>query len=165
MFKWVGPIASKKQLLFSKKGNGIVINTLEDAKNVKTIGTLREDAKEQYLKQQGFTNIHSSNTWPSALKMLMSDRVNLLTQTDLDIAVVAKEAGIDLDKMEAVHTLKTTILYIGVSKETSDEIVKPWQSTLDEIKRDGTFEQTIRKWAEHYNSSNWVFKDGMLQVE
>ena len=30
-FKWIGPIAFKKQLLFAKKGSGIVINSLEDA--------------------------------------------------------------------------------------------------------------------------------------
>ena len=165
MFNWVGPIAIKKILFFAKKGSGIVIDSLEDAKKVERIGTLREDSKEQYLKRNGFTNTYSNNSWHSALKMLMKERVSLLTQTDLDIAPVAKEVGVDLEKIEAVYTIKTSTLYIGVSKTSSNKVVKQWQSVLDDIKKDGTFEHLIRKWAKYYNAPNWQFKDGTLQIE
>ena len=40
-FKWVGPLATKRDILVAKKGSGIKINSLEDAKKVKCIGTYR----------------------------------------------------------------------------------------------------------------------------
>ncbi|NIQ88108.1 MAG: transporter substrate-binding domain-containing protein, partial [Deltaproteobacteria bacterium] len=34
-FKWIGPLATKRDILVAKKGSGITINSLEDAKKVK----------------------------------------------------------------------------------------------------------------------------------
>jgi hypothetical protein len=56
-FKWIGPIAEKRDILAAKKGSGIKIDNLEDAKKVAYIGTLRDDTKEIFLKKQGFTNL------------------------------------------------------------------------------------------------------------
>jgi polar amino acid transport system substrate-binding protein len=35
IFKWVGPLATKRDILVAKKGSGTRINSLEDAKKVK----------------------------------------------------------------------------------------------------------------------------------
>ena len=43
----------------ARKESGIKIDTLEDAKKVKRIGTLREDTRERFLKEHGFTNLES----------------------------------------------------------------------------------------------------------
>ncbi len=56
-FKWVGPLATKRDILVAKKGTNLVINSLEDAKKVRRIGVLRNDTKEEYLEMQGFTNL------------------------------------------------------------------------------------------------------------
>ena len=56
-FKWVGPLATKRDILVAKKGSGIIINSLEDAKKVKRIGTLRDDTRERLLIKHGFTNL------------------------------------------------------------------------------------------------------------
>jgi ABC-type amino acid transport substrate-binding protein len=56
-----------------------------------------------------------------------------------------------------------TVLYIGVSNETDDALVKKWQDSLTNIKKDGTFEKIAEKWALHFNM-NWIVKDNMLQV-
>jgi polar amino acid transport system substrate-binding protein len=56
-FKWIGPLATKRDIFIAKKGSGIRINSLEDAKRVNRIGTVRDDTREQYLKGKGFTNL------------------------------------------------------------------------------------------------------------
>jgi len=56
-FKWIGPLATKRDILVAKKGSGITINSLDDAKKVKRIGTLRDDTRERLLKRHGFTNL------------------------------------------------------------------------------------------------------------
>ena len=45
-FKWVGPLATKRDILVAKKGSGIKISRLEDAKKVGRIGTLRDRAAD-----------------------------------------------------------------------------------------------------------------------
>lgn len=164
MFYWVGPIALKKIIFFSKKGSGIVITELEDAKHVGKIGTLRQDSKEQYLKKRGFKNIHRFNSWEEGLQLLLLGELDLLTQTDLDAPVIAKRAGIDINQIVPVFTVYQNRLYIGVSKSTSMKIVNQWQRVLDEIKRDGTFETIVKEWAKYYEA-NWIVKDRMAQVK
>ena len=56
-FKWVGSLATKRDILVARKASGIKINTLDDAKSVGRIGTLREDTRERLLKSYGFTNL------------------------------------------------------------------------------------------------------------
>lgn len=58
-FKWIGPLAKKRDILVAKKNSGIEINSLEDAKKVKRIGTLRDDTREHLLKSLGVTNLES----------------------------------------------------------------------------------------------------------
>jgi len=53
-FNWIGPIAQKRDILAAKKNSGLVINSLEDAKKVDHIGTLRGDAKEVFLQRHSF---------------------------------------------------------------------------------------------------------------
>jgi len=165
MFKWVGPIARKKAMLFAKRGSGIKVEKLKNAKDVRTILTMRKDTQEQYLQKHSFTNIHGLATWRQGLKMLLSNRGDLWTQKDLDVAIILKEEKVNSDRIEAVFTMFELSAYIGVSKSTNDDIVRIWQSTLDEIKNDGTFEKIIRKWEKYYGVSNWIYKDGLLMVD
>ena len=45
-FKWVGPLAIKRDILVGKKNSSIKIKTLEDATKVRRIGTLRDDTMQ-----------------------------------------------------------------------------------------------------------------------
>ena len=56
MFKWVGPIAVNKWGLFAKSGFSQPINTLVDVRPYR-IGGVTRDAKTEFLKQNGITNI------------------------------------------------------------------------------------------------------------
>ena len=56
-FKWVGPLATKRDILVARKGSGIIIDTLDDARAVERLGTLRDDSREQFLKINGFKNL------------------------------------------------------------------------------------------------------------
>lgn len=164
LFYWVGPIALKKAILFAKLNSGIEINDLREAKYVDKIGTLRKDAKEQYLKKRGFNNIYSYNSWEKGLQLLIAGRLDLWAITDLDAPIITRQAGIDRKEIEPVFTMYEHRVYIGLSKSTSINIVNQWQSVLDEIKRDGTFENIVKKWATYYEA-NWIVKDGMVQVK
>ncbi|WP_432467488.1 substrate-binding periplasmic protein [Agarivorans sp. Z349TD_8] len=164
-FKWVGPIARKKARLFAKSDSLISINSLADAKKVASIGTMREDSKEQYLKQQGFTNLQSTTHWEQGLGKLLLGRTTLFAATDLDIQAISREAQINPHLMKAVFTMYGYNIYIGFSQLTSDRLIARWQAALDDMKNDGSFQKLVDKWAAYYQAPNWEVKDGMLQVE
>ena len=76
-FKWVGPLATKRDILVARKDSGIKINNLEDAKRVKRIGTLRDDTRERLLRKLGFTNLESVSDEQLNAKKLVLGRIDL----------------------------------------------------------------------------------------
>lgn len=145
LFKWVGPISSNKWVFFSKKGSGIVINSLDDAKKVKAIGAYKEDAAETFLKEQGFTNIDSVPNDELNVPKLMGGRIELWIVGELQGIHKAKQKG-QSDNLEKVFDVKDTQLYIAFSKNTPDEVIAAWQSALDAIKADGTYDAIVKKY-------------------
>jgi len=59
LFKWVGPIFEQRQVPYKRAGSPLEIASLGDARKVAAIGTYYNDTTEQYLKNEGFTNIKS----------------------------------------------------------------------------------------------------------
>mgnify|MGYP001822129594 CR=1 FL=1 len=76
-FKWVGPLATKRDILVAKKGSGIIINTLEDAKKVNQIGTLRDDTRGRLLESFGFKNLEPVSDEQLNAKKLALGRIDL----------------------------------------------------------------------------------------
>lgn len=161
-FKWVGPIAAKKACLFAKRDSNVRVENLEEAKSLKAIGTKKDDSKEQFLEERGFTNITRSSTWDIALRHFIAGRYDMIMYTDLDLPILAKRGRVRMNRLKVALELYRYPIYIGASKSTSDEMIKKWQDALDSIKRDGTFELKVKQWSELHNA-NWVYRNGMLQ--
>ena len=145
-FKWVGPLASKRDILVGRKGSGIKIDSLEDAKEVKSIGTLRDDNKEQFLKGHGFTNLESVSDDQQNARKLVVGRIALWAYKQPGLKTVCELAGVDCDELEEVYSLREFDLMIAFSKKTSDSIVQTWRSAFEEILADGTMMRIRSKW-------------------
>jgi polar amino acid transport system substrate-binding protein len=145
LFKWVGPVASNKWVFFTKKGSGISLTSLEDAKKVEKIGTYKDDAAEIFLKEQGFTNLDSVVDDGLNVPKLMAGRVNLWVVGELQGIYKAKLQGVG-DQLEKVMDVKDTQLYIAFSKNTPDEVIAKWQAALDAMKGDGSFDALVKKY-------------------
>jgi polar amino acid transport system substrate-binding protein len=164
MFKWVGPLAKKQSRFYTKKGRKIVLNTLDEAKKYK-IATVKDDSKEQFLRDHGFGKLHSLQSvpkWELSLKMVQAGRSDMLISTNFDLPILAQNNGFKATDFEPVLTVQNYFLYIGFSKSTDDSIIIEWQKALDEMKADGTYEKLINKWANKF-SANWIYKDGVIQ--
>jgi polar amino acid transport system substrate-binding protein len=145
-FKWIGPLATKRDILVAKKGSGIKINSLEDAKKVKRIGTLRDDTREHLLKRLGFTNLEPVSDEQKNAKKLVLGRIDLWTYKKPGLKTVCELAGVDYDEIEEVFHLRKIDLMIAFSKKTSDSIVQNWRNAFTEMLADGTIMQIRRKW-------------------
>jgi len=145
-FKWIGPLATKRDILVAKKGSGIKINSLEDAKKVKRIGTLRDDTRERLLKRLGFTNLEPVSDEQKNAKKLVLGRIDLWTYKKPGLKTVCELAGVDYNEIEEVYHLRKIDLMIAFSKKTSDSIVQKWRNGFNEMLADGTIMQIRKKW-------------------
>ena len=145
-FKWVGPLAIKRDILVAKKDSGITISTLEDAKKVKQIGTLLEDTRGRLLESYGFTNLAPVSDEQLNAKKLALGRINLWAYKIPGMRTVCDLAGVDYTQFEEVYHLRKIELMIAFSKKTSDAIVKAWQDAFNDLSADGTLLQIRKKW-------------------
>jgi ABC-type amino acid transport substrate-binding protein len=145
-FKWIGPLSTKRDILVAKKGSGIVINSLEDAKKVKRIGTLRDDTRERLLKSYGFTNLESVSDEQKNAKKLAAGRIDLWTYKKPGLKTVCELAGVDCNEFEEVFHLRKIDVSIAFSKKTSDSIVEKWRNAFNEMLNDGTIQRIRDKW-------------------
>ena len=76
----------------------------------------------------------------------MDGEVQVSIFTDITIPEIAKKAGYGMDALEPVFTVSNTYFYIAMSLGTPVERVKKWQSVLDDLKSDGTFEKIYRNY-------------------
>jgi len=146
LFQWVGPIGKNSSIFYAKKGSGIKMNSLEDARKLATIATTANWFNEQDLKDKGFTNLVSAPQTTENVRQLIQGKVQLSVFTDITVADIVKNAGYSMDDLEPVFTMSNTYFYIAISLGTSPEMVKKWQSVLDEMKKDGTFEKMYRNY-------------------
>ncbi len=146
LFFWVGPLMNVRYSLYARKGSGIKITSLEDAKKVKTIGTVQDDTREDFLTEQGFTNLEATYDNELNIKKLFADRVQLITGSSTGIGKQLARAGYSLDQVEEVYTLFTGALYIAFSKNTNKNILENWEKAFKEIVDDGTYKRLCMKW-------------------
>lgn len=145
-FKWVGPLAIKRDILVGKKNSNIKIKTLEDAKMVRRIGTLRDDTRGRMLESLGFTNLEPVSDEKLNAQKLSIDRIDLWAYKIPGLKTVCDLAGVDHTEFEEVYHLREIELMIAFSKKTSDAIVQQWKNTFDEMTSDGTVLQIRKKW-------------------
>lgn len=146
LFQWVGPVGKNSAMLYAKKGSGIRINSLDEAKKIAAIATTTNWFTEQYLKREGFQNLLSSPDPRSNVRQLMNGEAQLSVFTDITIPEIVKDAGYSMQDLEPVFTVAQTYFYIAISRDTPAEVVQAWQSTLDSLKQDGTFERIYRSY-------------------
>jgi polar amino acid transport system substrate-binding protein len=145
-FKWVGPLATKRDILVAKKGSGIKIKDLADAKKAKRIGTLRDDTRGRLLERNGFNNLEPVSDEQLNAKKLALGRIDLWAYKIPGLRTVCDLAGVDYTEFEEVYHLREIDLMIAFSKKTSDSIVQKWRDAFNEMLADGTIMQIQKKW-------------------
>jgi polar amino acid transport system substrate-binding protein len=145
-FKWVGPLATKRDILVARKGSNLAINSLADAKKVRRIGVLRDDTKEEYLESHGFTNLEPVSDERKNAQKLVLGRIDLWVFKKPGLKTVCDLAGVDYDAVEEVLNLRETKVDIAFSLKTPDAVVAQWRKAFADMVADGTVEAIRRKW-------------------
>ncbi|MFH1981462.1 MAG: transporter substrate-binding domain-containing protein [Pseudomonadota bacterium] len=141
LFKWVGPLYRQQWGLYARKDRAIVINRLEDARQAGRIGTYRQDAKEQYLRDLGFTNLVSATANTVNIRHLLNGSIDLWASSDFNMPYLARQAYERPEAFKNVFTFKRVDNFIAFNPNTPDHVVTAWQKTLDDIKAEGQYER------------------------
>jgi len=144
LFKWVGPLAEKKIGLFAKKGRGIKLGSLEDAKAY-VIGVQRQGHGMQYLQERGFKMFDQSTTAAANLKKLMLGRNDLWFASNATLVGNAGRLKVNVSDFELVLEVDNTFMSIAFHKETPDGTIKRWQAAYDALVKEGVVKEIFKK--------------------
>lgn len=146
LFKWVGPVLVAENVLLKKKTSKIAISTIEDAKKVKSIGTVRGNSREKLLKDLGFTNLADVTKVEQNIQKLAADRIDLMIISNVVWRQLATMADLKPDDFEEAFVVNQNIAYIAFSKDTPDETVRKWNDAYTAMVKDGTVKKILDKW-------------------
>ncbi len=146
LFQWVGPIGTNTTFLYTRSGSGITISSIDEAKNLRAIGTVSSWFSDQYLRNLGFTNLVSDGDPKVMTDKLMQGNIDAFVCTSVTFPDILASLGYTYEQVVPEFSLLSSDYYISFSKNTPAATVSLWQSTLDAMEADGTYDAIYKKW-------------------
>ena len=146
LFQWVGPIGTNTTFFYVKNGSGITISSIDDARNLASVGTVSFWFSDQYLREQGFTNLVSDSDPKIMTEKLMQGEIDAFVCTSVTFPDILKDLGYEYAQVQPAFSLLSSDYYIAFSKNTPVSMVNLWQSTFESLKQDGTYQAIQHKW-------------------
>ena len=156
LFKWIGPMAPVKHLLYRRKGRrDVVVNSLDDARRYR-IGVMRSDAPTDYFLRKGFPEDPSAGLQiVSKVEMsyaqLLLDRIDLMPlRPEMCLAKT-----IECSRIEPVYHLSDldSGLYMAFNSRTPDALVDRVRAALEAMRRDGELTRLTAPFDAEYDST------------
>lgn len=150
-FRLVGPIFLSRITFFKRAGSDVTINTLQEAMRVQRISVTRQDPVQRILEERGFTNLEESNGHRFNFAKLEAGRVALAaTDQRLFPAFLKQNRALLARNFEntdiEVARLPMTIAF---TSDIEQQLVDLWQSTLEAMKRDGSYTEILNRYIEN----------------
>lgn len=147
LYKWVGPLISDSIVLITKKGKMAGSETLAAAKDWH-VGAMRGSATVQALRKAGFTHIDEQGDAETGARMLNGDRLDAWASSKLAGRYIYRSLGFDPMTLDIGAEIRRNDVYLGVSRDVSDETVAAWQKALDDLKAKGRIEEIIKSFSQ-----------------
>lgn len=146
LFLWAGPIGTYEYVFYAKNGSGISAVSLDAVRKAGAVGVVEGDVRHQYLVANTVTNLVLYADDTAAVRALMNGTVDLWLGSSNTAAGTARDAGIDPAALTPVYPVKEDELYIAFNNQTSPAVVEAWQTTLNAMKRDGSYDAILAKY-------------------
>lgn len=127
---------------FAGRPGSAPVNTVEDAKKLKAVGTTVNSASLGYLKQKGLANIVEFPTSRDLMKGLLDSKIDVAYQPDPFTKSDWKAAG-GQGTLVFGEPQERSAAYLAANKGST---LKPtdWQEALHVLEQDGTFETLVK---------------------
>ena len=143
LFLWVGPIAINVWAVYAPASFTTPIHSLVDLKPYR-IGGVVGDAKPEFLRENGVTNIRAlsddrQNPPRLALPADDADHIDLWIAGLYGAKDLAK--SVNVTDLKLVYTVRELPLYLACSPQTSAATLKALNEALETVKADGTLKR------------------------
>lgn len=148
LFHWVGPILKVRASLYTRRGAAPVAGP-DQARLLPSIATPDGWYIDSYLTQAGFTNLDTTALNPEqALKQLLDGKVEAVFLPEAAVSWLCTAANGCADRV--VRQFRADDLtqegWIAFNRATAPALISDWQSRLDGMKQDGTFDVIMTRW-------------------
>jgi polar amino acid transport system substrate-binding protein len=165
-FYWVGQLSVKAWSVYALSSNPVQIQSLEELRKVKAIGVVRGDIREEWLTEQGFSNLHPSVNHQQNMHRLRSGRLDLIAYESQGIQHLLLEEGFDLQDIKPVYQLKRSDVYLLMSKKGTDiALLERWRHAANKLKASGEQQFIAEKWQmilRHYHDVETQTLNGVM---
>ncbi|MRV73379.1 transporter substrate-binding domain-containing protein [Duganella sp. FT92W] len=145
-FKWIGPTDEAEWVFVGRADHKFQLRTLDDARSLR-IGTYNGDARDEFLRARGF-NVEPAPNDASNPKKLLLNRIDLWAVGLRAGASVPAELAGEKGEIVPLLTFHRVKVYLACNPSVPDALVERMNTTLDTMRRDGTFAKLERKYAE-----------------
>ena len=143
---WVGALATINWVLYAKEGSGLTINSLDDARNLSSIGVYRNSGPHQMLIANDFSNLDLSDDNVQLLRKLLVGRLDAVLINQVAMAQLLKELGKTMADVEPLLTARTLSLYAAFSLGTDPAIVESWRKIFHDLDQEGFIKARQELW-------------------
>lgn len=145
-FQWAGEIMQIHYHLYRLKSRPIEITSLESAKAY-TIGVMRDDVRQQYLRAKGFNRLVVSAQSLDNFQKLLRGQVDMVPLTADDATSLCRQTGFDCSGLARVLTLDEASagLYMAYSPQTSVDVVQRTQEAFRQLKAEGQVQSILER--------------------
>jgi len=135
LFKWAGPLASERQVIFADPARSYAISGPADLNRYR-IGVVRDDAATPQLRALGVdpAAIVTVGTVPDLISLMQAGDIDLWCYGDLAGRFHAGTVTGDPDSFEVVYTLDTRDIYFAFNTDTPDSVIAAFQAALDSVR-------------------------------
>ena len=147
-FQWVGPIGSWEYTIYAKAGSNLSLASLEAAKTAGNICVVRGDARHQFLLENNFSNIVTEEEDGLCAQRLAAGNISLWFGSSSSFAGIVEAAGLKQTGFKVLLSLPAGDMYIAFNKKVPASLVAEWQSALDAMKSDGTYDAIVAKYGQ-----------------
>lgn len=138
-FKWVAELMKMQYHLYKRASRtDIQVASLEAARRY-SIGVIRDDVRQQYLKRKGFEHLVESAGNDENFRQLLAGRVDLVALAQSDATLLCAKYHVDCSTVTRVLTLDelTVGLYMAFSKATDDPVAARLGRAYQALKAEG----------------------------
>jgi polar amino acid transport system substrate-binding protein len=152
LFKWVGPVCKKRYCFYVHSASGYEIAKIDDARIMRSVGTVTGWASEKELTDLGFTNVVTFATPQEVFQKLMEGDIPCAVLNDISIRLLCTETGHPPKDVRKGAVLSEGQTYLAFSKDTDASYVTAFTNAYNSMVSTGKLSTIWKKW---YPDIDW----------
>lgn len=162
-YHWIMPLLRKRWMVYVRHDSKLQPDSLAALRSLESIGVVRGDVREEWLKSQGFTNLQPSSSHAQNLARLYSGRLEAIVYEPQGMKYLIQETALPADAFRPVLQVQTSEVWLLMSGSTPAGEAALWQQAAEQLKQSGELEKISRHWQQQLRLRHGI--DSELQQQ